>query len=173
MQPTKPLIITAKMDAISFEFYDEMRRRHFPPERNFLAAHITLFHRLPGEELSAVEDDLRNSASAQAAMELNFSKVRFLGRGTAIEVESPALISLRKQLATRWHEHLTPQDRQKFNPHITVQNKVEPERAKLFYEKLKADWRTRSGKAVGLQLWRYLDGPWELINEFAFKKDND
>jgi len=39
-------ILTAEMDDDSFAWLAGLRRRHFPPERNFLPAHLTLFHRL-------------------------------------------------------------------------------------------------------------------------------
>ena len=163
-----PLIITAKMDALSFDIFDELRRRHFPPERNFLSAHITLFHHLPGEQISIVENDLKNTVSGYAKISLNFSSVRFLGRGTAIEIDAPELVVLRANLAAKWREFLTPQDRQKFKPHITVQNKTEPDAAKILYEKLKVGWQNRMGDAIGLQLWHYLGGPWRLGEEFGF-----
>lgn len=163
-----PLIVTAKMDASSFEFFDELRRRHFPPERNFLSAHITLFHHLPGDQITVVQEDLRNAASIQTAIELKFSNARFLGRGTAIQIESAELNALRGKLANGWHNWLTVQDNQKFKPHITVQNKVVAEKAKILFKQLKSAWQVKKGKAVGMQLWHYRGGPWELAKEFTF-----
>jgi hypothetical protein len=46
---TSPLILTAKLDADSFDLLDALRRHHFPLGRNHLSAHIKLFHHLPGE----------------------------------------------------------------------------------------------------------------------------
>ena len=165
---SSPLIITAKLDVSSSAFFDELRRRHFPPERNFLSAHVTLFHHLPGDEIVAVEDALRTVASSWTTIELKFSNARFLGRGTAIGIESAELNALRGKLADEWRSLLTKQDSQKFKPHITVQNKVAPEEAKILFERLKNDWKVKIGKAVGLQLWHYRNGPWELVKEFAF-----
>lgn len=165
---SSPLIVTAKLDAASFEFFDGLRRRYFPPERNFLSAHATLFHHLPGGEIIAVEDALRNIAASRAAIELEFSSVRFLGRGTAIEIESAALNTLRAKLASEWRDWLTVQDKQKFKPHVTVQNKVEAKEAKILFEQLKNGWEIRTGEALGLQLWHYRGGPWELAKEFIF-----
>jgi hypothetical protein len=53
-----PLILTLEMDTHSFEILDALRKKHFPPERNVLDAHITLFHKLPGEQ---EEDNLKNA----------------------------------------------------------------------------------------------------------------
>ena len=154
------------MDAVSFEFFDDLRRRYFPPERNFLSAHITLFHHLPGDETAAVENDLESVASNYEQIKLDFTGARFLGRGTAIEIDAPELLAVRKELTDKWEKYLLPQDRQKFKPHITVQNKTAPDAAKILFEKLKTDWQNRKGSAIGLQLWNYLGGPWQLANEF-------
>lgn len=169
MLPDRPLIMTAKLDAASFEFFDGLRRRHFPPERNFLSAHVTMFHNLPGERLADFEKDLENIAAVNSEINLDFSSVRFLGRGTAIEIDAPELITLRADLAHQWQQYLMPQDRQKFKPHITIQNKTEPNAAKNLYENTRAGWQKRTGSATGLQLWNYLGGPWQLAKEFEFK----
>lgn len=163
-----PLIVTAKMDADSFDLLDALRRAHFPAERNHLSAHITLFHHLPGEHLDEIEDHLKISASRQYELELHFSAVKFIGRGTIVEIESPPLVSLRNKLANHWSDWLTPQDRQKFVPHVTLQNKVAPEEARHHYAKLKESWQPQSGKTIALQLWHYKGGPWQLANEFHF-----
>lgn len=163
-----PLIVTVKMDEESFDFFDRLRRQHFPPERNFLSAHITLFHHLPGERLDEIEEFLKTVAARQYEFKLRFTGWKFLGRGSAVEIESAELVSLRNKLANEWSDHLTPQDRQKFAPHVTVQNKVEPEEARRLFEQLNTDWEPKTGAAVALQLFHYRNGPWQLANEFDF-----
>ena len=165
-----PLILTAQLDADSFGFFDSLRQKHFPPERDFLAAHVTLFHHLPGNEIERIEDDLRRLCADNKSFELSFPTLRFLGKGTAVEIESAELIRLRSTLAADWERWLTAQDKQKFKPHITIQNKVAPDEARKLYEELRANWQPRTGNAVGLQLWRYLGGPWKLEKEFTFGK---
>ena len=49
-----PLILSAVLDAPVQQRLDALRRAHFPPERNHLDAHVTLFHHLPGAEEDAV-----------------------------------------------------------------------------------------------------------------------
>lgn len=169
MQNT-PLIVTAKMDAESFEFLNALRKAYFPPERNHLAAHITLFHHLPGEYLSEIEDHLKITASRQYEFKLLFGEIKFIGRGSIARIESPDLVSLRNKLANYWSDWLTSQDKQKFMPHVTLQNKTESEEARLVYEKLKESWEPRTGTATALQLWHYRNGPWQLANEFVFYK---
>jgi 2'-5' RNA ligase len=164
-----PLITTLKLDAESFAFFDALRREHFPAERNFLAAHVTLFHNLPGSRREQIEIDLNDARHRYETFSLRFPKWRFLGRGAAIEVEAAELSRLRDELRNRWDEWLTAQDRQKFKPHITVQNKVAPEVARLLFDELSADWSPRDGAGVGIELWHYLNGPWKLAGEFAFE----
>lgn len=165
-----PLIVTAKMDAESFEFLNALRKQHFPVERNHLSAHITLFHHLPGEHLDDIETRLKITASRQYEFKLQFSDLGFIGKGTIIKVESSELISLRNKLANHWFDWLNAQDKQKFLPHVTVQNKTEPAEARRVYEKLNESWQPRIGTATALQLWHYRGGPWQLANEFDFYK---
>ena len=49
-----PLILTLRFDGEAFARLDDLRRAHFPPERNQIPAHLTLFHALPGEALEEV-----------------------------------------------------------------------------------------------------------------------
>lgn len=163
-----PLIVTAKMDEESFEFLNGLRKQYFPPERNFLTAHITLFHHLPGERLDEIEDYLKIIASRQYEFKMIFSTLKFIGKGTIVQIESTELISLRNKLSNHWSDWLTPQDKQKFAPHVTVQNKTEPNEARQIYENLNQSWQSRVGTATALQLWHYRGGPWQLANEFNF-----
>ncbi len=95
--------------------------------------------------------------------------VRSLGRGVAYELRSPALETLRAELAHAWHTLLIPQDRAGFRAHVTVQNKVEPRAAKLLFAALSLGFEPWSFSVDGLQLWRYLDGPWEAVSETRFR----
>lgn len=165
----KPFIITARMDEQSFTFFDGLRKRYFPPERNFIRAHLTLFHNLPGEKLRAISADLDGIAAVTSEVELNFTGWRSLGRGVAMNIESPGLSAVRSEIVRRWAATLKPQDLQPFRPHITVQNKVEPATAKELLDHLDGEGCPASGVAVGLELWRYDGGPWESVAFYAFK----
>lgn len=148
--PNNPLIVTTKMDPQLFEFFTELRRKHFPPERNHLPAHITLFHHLPGERLDEIEEHLKIIASRQYKFALHFPTLKFIGRGTIVEINSSELISLRNKLANQWSDYLTPQDNQKFAPHVTIQNKVAPDEARNIYENLSETWQPKTGTAIAL-----------------------
>ncbi len=53
-------------------------------------------------------------------------------------------------------------------PHVTVQNKVSPERARALREQLLATFSPFEVEGVGLSLWRYLGGPWEPVGTYRF-----
>ncbi|SDF30844.1 2'-5' RNA ligase superfamily protein [Blastococcus fimeti] len=162
-----PLVVTLLLDDAAQDRFDRLRAQHFPPERNHLAAHVTLFHALPGAHLDAVRADLA-AAADRPAFDVAVTGVRFLGRGVAYVLSSPEVAEVRDGLAAAWQPWLTPQDRQKHAPHVTVQNKVAPEVARALHERLSAEFVPETVRARGLGLWRYLGGPWEPVGEHPF-----
>lgn len=163
-----PLILTLKLDQASFDRFNALRQQYFPPERNYLSAHVTLFHALPGAEILSIQDHLASICSQTASLPLHFPQLRFLGRGVAIEIDCPQLVQIRQQLAIVWQPWLTPQDRQGYRPHITIQNKVTSTEARQLYEQLSRIWQPCYGYGEGLLLWHYQGGPWQLAAEFLF-----
>jgi 2'-5' RNA ligase len=161
------LIVTLLLDEEAQGRFDRLRAEHFPAKRNFLQAHVTLFHALPGEREDAVRADLA-AAARRRPFEVAVTGVRFLGRGVAYDLASAELDRLRSSLAASWQPWLTPQDRQKHRAHVTVQNKVAPEVARALHERLSAAFVPGSVTACGLGLWRYLGGPWEPVAELSF-----
>lgn len=165
---TAPLIVTLALESEAQERFGSLRRQHFPVERNHLGAHVTLFHHLPGDELEAVRADLERACDT-SAFDVSVTEVRFLGRGVAYGLSSPELAALRASLATAWDHWLTPQDRQSYRPHITVQNKVTPERSRELHTQLAAHFVPETVGAVGLDLWHYLGGPWQHAGRYGFR----
>ena len=163
-----PLILTLDLGCDQAR-YDALRAEHFPPRRYELPAHITLFHRLPGEEEEAVAAHLGAVARAAAPLPLAFAELVSLGRGVAVRVRSPAAMALRAALMAHWSDWLEPQDRG-FRPHVTIQNKVDPETARATLETLAEGFAPHEGASSGLRLWRYRGGPWEAAGRFAFRK---
>ena len=94
--------------------------------------------------------------------------VRFLGGGVAYDVASPELDRVRAGLARESEPWLTRQDRQPFRPHVTVQNKVSPERARGLHTALTAAFSPYVVQAQGLELWHYLGGPWRHDRSSTF-----
>jgi hypothetical protein len=146
----------------------DLRRTHYPPERNRVPAHLTLFHHLP----PGAEEEVRRRLALYAATAppaARISGVMDLGGGTALKVESEELEDMRYDLAEALTGLLVAQDRAPWRPHITVQNKVEPREARRLQERLRAGFRPRPLAIAGLAVWRYLGGPWEPVRSFAFR----
>jgi len=163
-----PLILTLALDERSSAFFDAQRQRFFPPERNFIPAHLTLFHKLPGERQDVIIHDLTTAAETQPRFLLEVDGVRSLGRGVAYTLTSQPLKNFRYPLARQWALWLTLQDRQKHQPHITIQNKVDPEAARSLLTTIQAQFVPFTVTAEGASLWRYLGGPWEHIRTVPF-----
>lgn len=165
-----PLILTLAFDAPSFGRLDSLRREHFPPARNIVPAHLTLFHALPGAEEPAILADLAAACrDQQGPLTLAVTGLRFLGRGVAYALASPEVAALRGRLAGRWAAWLAPQDRQPFRAHVTIQNKATPEGARALHGRLSATFVPFEVAAEGLTLWRYLGGPWEEVATVPFR----
>jgi len=165
---SSPPILTLRMDDSSQERFDHLREIHFPPERNYLNAHLMLFHKLPGEREAEISTELREICREHEPLTLAATGLRFLGRGVAYELSSPKLSALRRELVRCWEPWLGAQDRQGFKPHITVQNKVSPEQARNLHQELQATFSPREVEGLGLSLWRYLGGPWEPAGTYLF-----
>ena len=164
----EPLILTARLQPESQLYFDQLRCRHFPPERNFLPAHLTLFHALPGENSAAIASQLNDVARREPPMEGSASRLRSLGGGVAFDIDCPRLVTLRASLARIWHSDLTRQDRQTPRLHITVQNKVSPGTAQALLGELSQSFQLLPLLFEGLDLWRYLHGPWAFVEGFPF-----
>lgn len=164
-----PLIVTALLPQDLHRWATDLRTRHFPPERNWLQAHVTLFHALPPSAEREVMTALKREAGCTAPLAGRIEGVLSLGRGTAIRLASPALIALRDRLADQFHGLLTAQDAQRPRLHVTVQNKVSPDQAKALQAELTEQVEPRDFAFRGLGLYRYLGGPWEHVRDFAFR----
>ncbi|NNM74617.1 2'-5' RNA ligase family protein [Enterovirga aerilata] len=164
----RPLILTLALDGAAFAYLDALRRRHYPPERNQVPAHLTLFHALPGEEAARVRRELAGICRRHKPFALQATGLRFLGYGVAISFASPELVQLRQTLAREWRDWLTPQDTAKIAPHVTIQNKAGADVARVTLRELEGSFRPFTARAEGLNLWRYLGGPWRLDKAFRF-----
>lgn len=163
-----PIIVTALMEAEAAARFEAMRRAYFPPARNKTPAHLTLFHALPGARRAELEDELSERCWQAEPFTARASGLRFLGAGVAVAVEAPALEGLRVGIAQSWADALTPQDRQRFNPHVTIQNKVAPAHARQTFDALQAVFEPFDFVIEGLELWFYRGGPWEAAGQFPF-----
>ena len=154
----RPIIATARLNDEAFHYFNELRQRHFPPERNFIDAHLTLYHHLPGEDPDVVEAAVREASGDASPLPGRVDKPIFLGKGVAYHLAVPGLSALRHRIGEPFE--LTPQDQQKLRPHVTVQNKVDPGVAKMTMAHLEAKFEPFDATVVGVDLWFYEGGPW-------------
>jgi 2'-5' RNA ligase superfamily len=166
---TAPIIITAELGKADHAWATGLRRAHFPPERNYLDAHITLFHHLPPGHLPEIKSRLATLASESPPPLAWLSEVMSLGRGVAYRIDSPELLSLRDELAHDFRGLLIPQDQARPRLHITIQNKVEPHIAKALHAALSATFEPRLLTISGLAAHYYRGGPWEHIGRWPFR----
>ena len=164
-----PIIVTALFGDGDNGWLQELRRAHYPPERNRVPAHLTLFRHLP----PAAEAELSRRLAGVAAApppRATIAGVMDLGEGTALRVESEALEAIREDLAEALHGLLTPQDQAPWHPHITIQNKVEPRSARRLQQQLRATIEPRPLSIRALASWRYLGGPWQPLRTHPFRR---
>jgi len=157
---TAPIIITTLFGREDRAWLDADRTAYFPPERNFLSAHLTMFHHLP----PSLEGEVRQRLSELAregAPDARVAGLISLGGGVAYRIESPELEDRRAWLADLWSDVLTPQDRAPWRPHVTIQNKVASDVARALLDKLQGDFRPRPLAIAGFASWWYRGGPWE------------
>jgi len=140
---------------------------HFPPERNYLDAHLTLFHNLPAAE-STIAADIEAIATQQHTMVLQVDKIVSIGNGTAYHINNTELQHIHHQLQQKWMQWLIPQDKQKLWPHISIQNKVDADIAKALQAELNKSFKPFTIIATGFSLWEYLGGPWKHLQDFKF-----
>ena len=167
--PVAPLVVTLQMGEEAAARFTDLRRTHFPAHRNWLDAHVTLFHALPGTAIDAVLADVADAATRRAPFSMRLERVLFLGAGVAYALASPEADRLRSTLAHRWAALLGRQDRARRSAlHITVQNKVAPGLARALYEQLSAGFEPEDVPAVGVQVWHYAGGPWRPAASYPF-----
>ena len=166
---TAPLILTAELPPDLHRWATDLRRTHFPPERNFLDAHVTLFHALPAQVEGELRGLLRQLAGEFGPVPARLEGVMSLGRGTALRLASPPLLDLRTGIAEHFRGMLTAQDTHPPRLHATIQNKVSPAAARALQAELAGLIPARDFVFPGMALFRYRGGPWEAVRRFAFR----
>ncbi|WP_210358025.1 2'-5' RNA ligase family protein [Sphingomonas beigongshangi] len=163
-----PIIVSAVFGRQDQGWFDAQRAAHFPPERNQLSAHLTLFHHLPPSAEAELKHRLAQETRGVRAPRARIGGLMSLGRGVAYRIESPDLVAIRHRLADAFAGLLTPQDAGGWRPHVTIQNKVQPNVAKLLLTSLSRDFVPREVEVAGLAAWWYRGGPWENISRHMF-----
>ncbi len=164
-----PFIVTAKLPPEMQSWAQGLRREHYPAHRNHLHAHVTMFHSFAPSLLDELKTYLPRLAAEYAPIEARVSGVMDLGKGTAIALESPDLLSLRAEIAEHFHGSLTAQDLYEPRPHITIQNKVTKEEARALQADLAPIIEPHWFTFQALELHLYKGGPWDLVKACPFR----
>lgn len=163
-----PLVITLKMDQISYQRLNSWRERYFPPIRNYLTAHLTLYHHLPSEHVNWIKSEIAALCSQRSPFPMNFKGLECSGSFVGILVDAPEILKIKEHLNQVFANFLKAQDRQKIRPHVTLVNKVSPEEARKSQEEIALEFSPWSGRAEGIEIHFYQHGPWSFHSEVLF-----
>ena len=174
-----PIIVTALMAPQDFAWANTLRQRHFPPERNVLDAHVTLFHHLPP-----------SSGRPKSKLDCMTRLVRRIARRPMRDAERGVVNLGRWRCLSGWRvrscwrcarnwpirfsraaDPTGPARRPRL--HITVQNKVKAGEVKargLAELSLNANFVASAAcRSAGLGSFYYRGGPWEPIGRHMFR----
>lgn len=163
-----PLVLTLMLHPAAQAHFDGLRSTYGSTDRLIVGPHITLFHRLPGtlSVMAAIAAEAHEQTPALAQV----TGVRFLGRGVALDLRADRLSLMRQHMRDVWEPRLSAQDREPWQPHVTIQSNVEPALAKDLHATLAARFVPFEVTITGLALWINRGGPWQAAGEFPFIK---
>ncbi|GGO93815.1 2'-5' RNA ligase family protein [Stakelama pacifica] len=168
MSEPAPIIVTALFADEDHAWFDKQRKAFFPPERNHLDAHLTMFHHLPPTLLPELKQRLAAATRGIPPPQARIAGLIDLGGGTAYRIESGELEAIRESLGEAFAPMLTPQDAGGWRPHVTVQNKVARKDAVALKQRLEAEFHSCTVPIAGLASFYYRGGPWEAISRHMF-----
>ncbi|WVR06709.1 hypothetical protein IAU60_003741 [Kwoniella sp. DSM 27419] len=170
-----PLILTLTLDKASYKLLTDLRSKYFPPHRNFLTAHVTLFHAIPLHRFDELDERLKGICAERNAWDVFIGEPQKMGnRGVMLNLRerpSNTTAQLHDQ-RLRWlkkgvHEDrdkLTNQDMQPLKrPHVTVLNKARDEEqvdtclkeVQEIFDGMKQEGQSvgqHKGRAIGFEL---------------------
>lgn len=165
-----PLILTAELPPNLHRRFTDLRTAHYPRERNYLEAHVTLFHALPAHCEEELRRFLARLAGEVAPVAGRVDGVMSLGGGgTAVRLASPGMLALRDGIADHFRGLLTLQDQHRPRLHVTIQNKVTAAEVRAVRGMLEVLVPAQDFAFPGLALHAYRGGPWEMRRRFAFR----
>lgn len=163
-----PLLVTAELPSDVLGWADALRRAHYPPDRNRLRAHVTLFHALPPSierELVEVLATLARTAPPPARLD----GLMKLESGTALAIHSPGMVDLHAAIAERLHGLLAEQDARPLKLHVTIQNKVDTMAARRLQAELAPMLEPRTFRFRGFGVYAWEEGLWRPIRLTPFR----
>lgn len=164
-----PLLLTADLPRDVFAWAEGLRRAHYPPERNRVRAHVTLFHALPPSAEAELRRLVARITAEEPAPRAKITGLMPLARGTAYAIHCPMLSAIHENLGETLYGILGPQDRARRKLHVTIQDKVTPAEAKALQAELAAAFAPRDFSFAGLSMHKYLDGIWGDAGTWRFR----
>jgi hypothetical protein len=156
---TPHIVLALLPDAVQARL-DGLRRAHYPPERNRVPAHCTLFHAIPGMVAAELAATLAGLAARTPPPRARIDRIIDLDGGTALGLVSPDLAQLREVIADHFHGLLTGGDAVPPRFHVTVQNKVDRRTAHSLQASLATSWRAIDTTIPAIAVHRVHDGEW-------------
>ena len=166
-EDSAPLILTAELPPDLHRRFTDLRSAHFPPERNYLDAHVTLFHAIPPRCEEELGDVLKRVVAENPPPPARLEGLMSLGGGTALKLVSDEMLGHRARIAEHFAGMLTAQDQHMPRLHVTIQNKVSSAKAKELQAQLVVELRDFAFRGFGL--YRYLGGPWGHVRDWSFR----
>ena len=163
------LIVTAELAPPDFAWLDDLRRRHYPAERNQRAR---ASHHVPRDCRRRPRPSCARSfatMSDEPPPHARIAGVMDLGGGVAFRIVSDELDAIRDEIAERLHGLLTARTRR------LAAARHHPEQGRRRRSQGRSCNRLASGfqagrsRISGLGLHRYLGGPWETLRTFPFR----
>ena len=172
-RPPAPFIVTGELPNDVLAWADGLRRAHYPPERNWLKAHVTLFHSFAPSLREELPRYLSAMATEYAPPAAEVSGLLDLGSGTAIALRSPGLLAIWERIAEHFWAMLSRQDQGGKRLHITIQNKVPRGDALALQRSLQGGLPHRQFRFTGLGLHIYRGPHWEAVGTWKFRGQQD
>lgn len=79
--PLNPLVLTLTLDRASQAFLTNLRAKYFPPHRNHLHAHVTLFHAIPAAWIHELDRELTKLCGKAKEWDVGIGEPKKMGRG--------------------------------------------------------------------------------------------
>jgi 2'-5' RNA ligase len=169
-------VLTLRTDRAHHDRMSAMRDKYFPPERNTVRAHLTLFNALPESKMkSSIVPLLQEVAAATGPFRIRVKRPFQMKEGFGVNMSPregpPPLKDLLVKLRGTWKEEgfLSDQDSAPRGMHYTLMNKVsDKEKLEAAFEEFKESWTGDEGIVDGLELFRYHKGRWYWTQSFEF-----
>lgn len=170
-------VLTLQTDKAHHRRMTELRNQYFPPKLNKLAAHLTLFHALPGSKLNSyIIPTIEDVTSKTSPFRVHAIKPFRLKYGIAISVAkengAKQAQNVHHALQQSWLDEnfLSDQDRGGMRAHYTILNKVDNQgEIDKAFNQVQSQFKGDFGVAEGLGLYRYDRGKWKFVRKFEFQ----